>query len=464
MFLNLLLILLITTFPITYCGTKNKVENLFGDLYSKEIYSGYLETDIPKNELFYIFVPSQSNTSSTDPVLLWLNGGPFCSSLFGLLGEIGPVIAGFFTGYFEKNEYSWNKKTNLLVFEFPAGLGFSKTSDRNQTWNDNKTATSNLYALKDFFKMFPEYEKNPFYMSGESYAGVYIPFLSKAIIDDGKKINLKGVLIGNGIGDFTVDAGKSMFDFFFYHGLVPTEIYDTYVRNCPVIIDFDFNNFVDKKKCEMLENKMMEYLIGVDIYGIYRKCYGMNKSNIYNYNYENYYNSYKRNILKLLKKNNNENKNEDENDYIMCRDDYTMDNFLNNDTIKKKLNVTIQGKWTQCSDEQLYKTYNLTDSFSFYKDYYPLHSDLQIWFFSGINDAVVSTLGTLRWIEKLKWNVKTEWKQWKNQDKQVAGHVQQYENGFTLLTFKNAGHMVPQDMRKEAYLMLEYFLNNKLPE
>ena len=215
MFLNLLLILLITTFPITYCGTKNKVENLFGDLYSKEIYSGYLETDIPKNELFYIFVPSQSNTSSTDPVLLWLNGGPFCSSLFGLLGEIGPVIAGFFTGYFEKNEYSWNKKTNLLVFEFPAGLGFSKTSDRNQTWNDNKTATSNLYALKDFFKMFPEYEKNPFYMSGESYAGVYIPFLSKAIIDDGKKINLKGVLIGNGIGDFTVDAGKSMFDFFF---------------------------------------------------------------------------------------------------------------------------------------------------------------------------------------------------------------------------------------------------------
>ena len=227
MFLNLLLILLITTFPITYCGTKNKVENLFGDLYSKEIYSGYLETDIPKNELFYIFVPSQSNTSSTDPVLLWLNGGPFCSSLFGLLGEIGPVIAGFFTGYFEKNEYSWNKKTNLLVFEFPAGLGFSKTYDRNQTWNDTKTAKSNLYALKNFFKLFPQYKNNSFYMSGESYAGVYIPFLSQAIIDDGRNINLKGVLIGNGIGDFTVDAEKSIFDFSFYHGLIPIETYET---------------------------------------------------------------------------------------------------------------------------------------------------------------------------------------------------------------------------------------------
>ena len=457
------LIFLSSILPLSNCSSSQKVDNLFGELYTKEIYSGYLSTDIEQNELFFIFIPSQSNTSLTDPVLLWLNGGPFCSSLFGLLGEIGPVIAGFFTGYFEKNEYSWNKKINLLVFEFPAGVGFSKSYDKKQKWNDIKTANSNLHALKEFFKMFPQYEKNPFYMSGESYAGVYIPFLSKAIIDDGKKINLKGILIGNGIGDFSVDAEYSMFDFCFNHGLIPIEDYENYIRNCHDINDFELNKNYDKKKCEKIENKMLDYFNGIDIYGIYRKCYLNNSNFINDYYYENYYNSYKRNIYKLLKRNNNKNDNNEENELILCRDDYTMDNFLNNDTIKNKLNATIEGKWTQCANE-LYNTYNLTDSFSFYKDYYPLHSDLQIWFFSGVNDAVVSTLGTLRWIEKLKWNVTTEWRQWKNQDNQIAGHVQQYENGFTLLTFKNAGHMVPQDMRKESYLMLEYFLNNKLPE
>ena len=54
--------------------------------------------------------------------------------------------------------------------------------------------------------MFPQYKNNSFYMSEESYVGVYILFLSQEIIDDGRNINLKGVLIGNGIGDFTVDA------------------------------------------------------------------------------------------------------------------------------------------------------------------------------------------------------------------------------------------------------------------
>ncbi len=89
-------------------------------------------------------------------------------------------------------------------------------------------------------------------MSGESYVGVYIPFLSQEIIDDGRNINLKGVLIGNGIGDFTVDAEKSIFDFFFYHGLIPIE---TYIRNCLIIKDFESNDYVDKKNVRYLKIK-----------------------------------------------------------------------------------------------------------------------------------------------------------------------------------------------------------------
>jgi carboxypeptidase C (cathepsin A) len=97
------LLLLLSIINISFEGTKTKVEDLFPD-YKKDIYSGYLDTLITGNRLFYVFYPSQSNPG-TDPVLLWLNGGPGCSSLFGMLGEIGPVTTDNFSGELKLNPY-----------------------------------------------------------------------------------------------------------------------------------------------------------------------------------------------------------------------------------------------------------------------------------------------------------------------------------------------------------------------
>ena len=107
-FLKLLFLFLFINISLE--GTKTKVENLFKE-YNGEIYSGYLDTLIEGNQLFYIYYPSQTNPS-TDPVLLWLNGGPGCSSLFGMLGEIGPVTTDNFSGEFKLNPYAWNMETN----------------------------------------------------------------------------------------------------------------------------------------------------------------------------------------------------------------------------------------------------------------------------------------------------------------------------------------------------------------
>ena len=76
---------------IAQTSERHKVEDLFNGLYDKEIYSGYLKTDIEGTELFYVFTPSQSSKEN-DPIILWLNGGPGCSSMAGLFEEIGPVI------------------------------------------------------------------------------------------------------------------------------------------------------------------------------------------------------------------------------------------------------------------------------------------------------------------------------------------------------------------------------------
>ena len=183
----------------------NKVDNLFGDLYSGDIYSGYLKTKIDGNELFYIYTPSQNNPN-TAPVLLWLNGGPGCSSLFGMLAEVGPVTSDNYANEFKKNLFSWNTNTNLIAIEQPAGVGFSKRNDPHFLWTDDLTAENLLYGIKDFLNEFNLKGKD-FYISGESYAGIYIPFLATHILEDSSsdKVNLKGILIGNGLTDFHTD-------------------------------------------------------------------------------------------------------------------------------------------------------------------------------------------------------------------------------------------------------------------
>jgi carboxypeptidase C (cathepsin A) len=105
----------------------------------------------------------------------------------------------------------------------------------------------------------------------------------------------------------------------------------------------------------------------------------------------------------------------------------------------------------------------MSESLDFYQTFINEHPELRVWFFSGENDAVLPTIGTFRWMDKLKLGIKTEFRQWHFLN-QVGGHVQEYENGLTLVTVKAAGHMVPQDQRESSFAMLTAFLNGKLPE
>ena len=92
----------------------------------------------------------------------------------------------------------------MLFLESPAGVGFSINSDKEYVHDDISTSYDSLYAVINFFEKFPEYAKNPFFIAGESYAGKYIPDLTVLIdtynnIERVKKINIKGIFIGNGV-------------------------------------------------------------------------------------------------------------------------------------------------------------------------------------------------------------------------------------------------------------------------
>ncbi|VDM28559.1 unnamed protein product, partial [Toxocara canis] len=168
-------------------------------------YSGYLPAS-NGNFLHYWLVESQGNPS-TDPLILWLNGGPGCSSLGGLLTELGPFRPNPDGKTLYENQFAWNKVGNVLFIESPRDVGFSYRSNSvpaDTIYNDDKTAEDNVLALQSFFERFPEYKNRDFYVTGESYAGVYTPTLTDLLIKRIQDktmsyVNLKGLAIGNGI-------------------------------------------------------------------------------------------------------------------------------------------------------------------------------------------------------------------------------------------------------------------------
>ncbi|KAF4547138.1 Serine carboxypeptidase-like protein 6 [Elsinoe fawcettii] len=169
-------------------------------------YSGYLDNEEEDKHLFYWFFESR-NDPKNDPVVLWLNGGPGCSSLTGLFMELGPSSIDK-NGKLVYNPYSWNANASVIFLDQPVNVGFSYSSN---PVSNTVAAGKDVYALLTlFFKQFPEYAKQPFHISGESYAGHYIPvFASEILAHKKRNINLQSVLIGNGLTD-----GLTQYDYY----------------------------------------------------------------------------------------------------------------------------------------------------------------------------------------------------------------------------------------------------------
>ena len=91
---------------------------------------------------------------------------------------------------------------NVLFLESPAGVGFSysNTTSDYQSNGDKSTAIDNYAFLLNWLERFPEYKDRDFYISGESYAGHYVPQLSHVILSHNKNtgktiVNLKGIIV-----------------------------------------------------------------------------------------------------------------------------------------------------------------------------------------------------------------------------------------------------------------------------
>jgi cathepsin A (carboxypeptidase C) len=109
------------------------------------------------------------------------------------------------------NPYSWNSFANVIYLDQPIQVGYSYGSSRVSNTDESAKATYAFLTL--FFEEFPQYAENDFHISGESYAGHYLPALGKEIVKHQQSssppnFSLDSVLIGNGWTDPLIQNEK----------------------------------------------------------------------------------------------------------------------------------------------------------------------------------------------------------------------------------------------------------------
>ena len=182
-------------------------------------------------EFFFWLAETRAEKKDKAPLIIWLNGGPGCSSMVGMMYENGPWLppqAGK-DGHkysFTRNPYSWNEVGHVLYIEQPLRTGFSKAYKGTDLIRDEHQVADDFYAfLISFYKTFPAFVGTPLIISGESYAGKYIPNIAQEVVKrqlsdaSGVRIDLAGVAIGNGAIDPLQDLSHA--DYAYFHGLIP---------------------------------------------------------------------------------------------------------------------------------------------------------------------------------------------------------------------------------------------------
>ncbi len=378
------------------------------------MYSGYVRVT-NGSSIYYLFTESCLENA---PLIIWLQGGPGCSSLFGFAIENGPFLITK-NGTWRKNLYSWNTIAHVLYIDQPVGTGFSIVDNpEDVVYNEAVLAKQIYQVLIRFYKRHPQYQQVPLYIFGESYAGKYIPYFASYIIKQNKQnkynIKLKGIGIGDGLVNPIVQAfmyGKFLLD----HDLITRTDYYSF------LVDYaSLYNTVQVDKNYYLS----EIIDGYIVLGL------LKKANISEYD-------------------------------IRCNYDPTqvlsqqLQVYLNRPDVQKILNVSKE--WKSCSDRP-----GNALTLDIYKPsirFFPLilnHAKVLI--YNGQYDFLGNWYGADEWTRELNWHGQEGFNWAPTLDWNVgSGFFRSYDN-LKFLVIYNAGHMVPFYQPENSLEMVREFI------
>ncbi|XP_010493406.1 PREDICTED: serine carboxypeptidase-like 47 [Camelina sativa] len=397
-------------------------------------YAGYYSLPHSKSaKMFYFFF--ESRNSSTDPVVIWLSGGPGCSSSVAMFYENGPFkISDDFS--LSWNDFGWDKVSNLIYVDQPVGTGFSYTSDKSDLRHDEAGVSNDLYDfLQAFFKEHPKFAKNDFYITGESYAGHYIPAFASRVHSGNKKkegipINLKGFAIGNGLTNPEIQYA-AYGDYALQMKMITESDYEgikqDYVECQSLIKKCNLDGGLACKSafevCDIILNTILAVKPGISYYDVRKKCVGN-----------------------------------------LCYDFSKMETFLNKENVRKALGVG-NIEFVSCSST-VYDAMTKDWMINLEVKIPDLVNDgMNLLIYAGEYDFICNWLGNSRWVDQMNWSGQKDFKSAKNVpflvDGKETGLLKNY-GPLTFLKVHDAGHMVPMDQPKASLQMLMYWMQGKL--
>ncbi|KAK6151546.1 hypothetical protein DH2020_014181 [Rehmannia glutinosa] len=381
-------------------------------------YAGYVTVNKESGRaLFYWFFEADDENPSSKPLVLWLNGG--CSSIaYGLAEEIGPFHVEKDGKNLYLNPYSWNKAANILFLDSPVGVGFSysNTSSDLLSNGDKRTAADNLEFLLKWFERFPQYKGRDFYITGESYAGHYVPQLSQAIV-------------GNALTDDFHDH-LGVFQFMWSVGMISDQTFKQLNIVC------DFQSFVHTSENCVKALEIADHEVGdIDMYSIFTPSCTANFSSLNH--------PWRRKSVGLLRR-----------AYDPCTEQHSTV-YFNLPEVQEALHVRTTNspsKWETCNDMV---NENWKDSPRSVLNVYCelLHTGLRIWIFSGDHGCCNSVTSTGTALMLLNF-------QQLARGALVGGWTQEYE-GLTFVTVRGAGHEVPLHKPKQALTLIKSYLSGQ---
>uniref|UniRef100_A0A8I6Y2P4 carboxypeptidase D n=1 Tax=Hordeum vulgare subsp. vulgare TaxID=112509 RepID=A0A8I6Y2P4_HORVV len=391
-------------------------------------YSGYVTVSEEYGRaLFYYFVEAPYEASSK-PLVLWLNGGPGCSSLgAGAMAELGPFRVNPDGKTLSRNRHAWNNVANVIFLESPAGVGFSY-SNTSMPSGDTRTAVDAYMFLLNWLERFPEYKGRDFYIAGESYSGHYVPQLATVIVALRElgltDVNLKGIFVGNPLLDSSNNAYGSL-EFLWNHGVISDEVWYNVTERCN-----SGGQFEDKACDDSFDAG------DIDTYNIYAPvCIQSPDGSLHSSGYLP--------------------------GYDPCIDSY-IDTYLNNPTVQKAMHARTNTEWSECAEGSLNgwtdSPVTMMPTIGWLVD-----NGLRVWIYSGDMDDECPITATRYAVKDLNLTITKLWRPWYTPDNEVGGYVQQYEGGFTFASVRGAGHMVPSFQPKRSLVLLYSFMKGVLP-
>eukprot|EP00210_Caulerpa_lentillifera_P004886 g4662.t1 len=381
------------------------------------------------------------NKDPDAPFVFWTNGGPGCSSFFGLFLENGPYEIQEDLSLCWK-EYGWDVGHNIVFVEQPIGVGYSySSSSDDKVTTEEQVGDDMVQFFYAFLKAHPELAKKDLFISGESFGGHYLPAIAKSIMQanaekKGIHLNLKGVIMGN---PWTHPTSHylSYPDFALQNGLINKATRDmmmgSWARCDTALASCDARTWI-----------LQQFICN----GAYAFCQSRLFSPVLVVHPSlNYYDIRRFDCF-----------------VSGCYDISLLTKFLNTPAIQKKIGAKTSIKWEDCR-----RSIRMDLGWDVAHDMRPvvqeiLKNGMKVFVFAGDKDFICNYLGNEYWIDDMKWKSAKKWAstekmEWISGGK-VAGYFKHYKHLMFLRVY-DAGHMVPMDQPEVALDMLTTYTRGK---